>query len=68
MVFALQPKKIYSSLSEVFDKTLRSGEEDKFWDSNRNAVILDTSAIVEFLHQWRLWAINAIVELYKVYP
>ncbi len=68
MVFTLQPKKTYSSLSEVFDKTLRSGEEDRFWDSNRNAVILDTSAIVEYLFQWRLWSINAMVELYKVYP
>ena len=68
MVFALQPKKTDRSLSEVFDKTLRSGEEDKFWDSNTNAVILDTSTIVEYLHQWRLWAINAMAELYKVNP
>ena len=56
-----------TSLSEVLRKRLNPGQEDQFWDK-RNAIILDTSFLVSFFEQRKLWTFVAVAELDKLHP
>ena len=55
------------SFSDFFRKRLKPGEENQFF-SNKNGIVIDTSFIVGFFYESKLWTLNALLETYLLEP
>lgn len=67
-IVRLEPRQKIGSLSDILRNRLKPGQEYQFWDTNKNAVILDTSLIVQGIYQHKVWAFVALGEVNKLNP